>query len=132
MDKDNLDVGKILFHLNHRTAETERSEILQQAISALLMMCLGLVLTVAGLVVVLLRLMHLASCSLSILMQRLGVIQCVVPATGRSRLQKFCTDYHRLPHIQQTHAADNLKRQKMNHSLRNFTQRKRLSARMAP
>lgn len=70
MDKDNLDVGKILFHLNHKTVETERSEVQQQAISALLMMCLGLVLTVAGLVVVLLRLMRLLSCSVSLLVRR--------------------------------------------------------------
>lgn len=75
MDKDNLDVGKILFHLNHKTVESERSEVQQQAISALLMMCLGLVLTVAGLVVVLLRLMRLLSCSVSLLVRRPGILQ---------------------------------------------------------
>lgn len=126
MDKDNLDVSRIFNNLTTEALETLRSEAQQQTLSALFLTVIGLILTLAGFVAVLIKLGHLVNCSMLLLAQRLGVIRRVASEAASSKLHKIRNDPYYLP---QTHQPNNPTYQKTSYLLRNLAQRKTLPTR---
>jgi hypothetical protein len=126
MDKDDLRVGRIFNNITSDALETLRSEAQQQTLSALFLTVIGLILTLAGFVAVLIKLGRLTNYSILLIAQRIGVIRIVAPKEGSSKLQKICTDYYDLPQIPQ---SDNPKHKKISYLLRNLAQRKTLASR---
>ena len=121
MDKEDLDVGGIFTHITTDTLETLRGEAQAQTFSALFLTVVGLILTLAGFVAVLLKLVRLVNCNILLLVQRLGVVRRVTMQAGKGKLQKNRTYHHYLPPI---HQSDNLSHQKPGYISRTFSLRK--------
>lgn len=105
MDKDNLAVKRLFTTLTREGLEAIQSEAQQQTLSALLLTFVGIFLTFAGLITILLKLRCIARCRFLLVTRHLESIWLQRHLSGSSKPQKLTVENHCLTSQKGEHAS---------------------------